>query len=192
MPPASLLPPHLHSPGLPLTLSQSDIGIKGWAVESRVYAEDPVKFLPSTGRLTTYREPHHVSRSRRPPATAGVCRFFGVFVFIFVFFRHTPTPRCSSYPFSSPPPPLAPKVDGVRVDSGIFEGSEISMYYDPMISKLITYGANRDEALKRMEKALDHYVIRGTAHGHGRCAAREQRARAPSTSHARLLLCAQA
>jgi hypothetical protein len=47
------------------------------------------------------------------------------------------------------------------VDSGIFEGSEISMYYDPMISKLVTYGSDREQALKRMEKALDHYVIRG-------------------------------
>lgn len=47
------------------------------------------------------------------------------------------------------------------MDSGIFEGSEISMYYDPMISKLVTYGQNREQALKRMEKALDHYVIRG-------------------------------
>lgn len=49
---------------MPLSLQQSDIGIKGWAIESRVYAEDPVKYLPSTGRLTTYREPSHVRKER--------------------------------------------------------------------------------------------------------------------------------
>ncbi|XP_069323712.1 propionyl-CoA carboxylase alpha chain, mitochondrial isoform X7 [Eulemur rufifrons] len=53
---------------------------------------------------------------------------------------------------------------GVRVDSGIQPGSDISIYYDPMISKLITYGSDRTEALKRMEDALDNYVIRGVTH----------------------------
>ncbi|EDQ91197.1 uncharacterized protein MONBRDRAFT_17922 [Monosiga brevicollis MX1] len=100
--------------GLPLTLKQSDIGIKGWAFESRVYAEDPVKYLPSTGHLHRYIEPTNLP--------------------------------------------------GVRVDTGIFEGSEISMFYDPMISKLITYGKDRNEALQRMGDALDHYVIRGVKH----------------------------
>eukprot|EP00043_Microstomoeca_roanoka_P005843 m.58366 g.58366 ORF g.58366 m.58366 type:complete len:708 (+) comp13144_c0_seq1:300-2423(+) len=99
--------------GLPLSVTQDDIGIKGWALESRVYAEDPAKYLPSTGLLTRYREP------------------------------------------SGP---------GVRVDSGIYEGGEISMYYDPMISKLITYGKDRADALEKMNKALDSYVIRGVKH----------------------------
>ncbi|XP_045677715.1 propionyl-CoA carboxylase alpha chain, mitochondrial isoform X2 [Phyllostomus hastatus] len=102
--------------GYPLRHTQADIPINGWAVECRVYAEDPYKSfgLPSIGRLSQYQEPVHLP--------------------------------------------------GVRVDSGIQPGSDISIYYDPMISKLITYGSNRTEALKRMEDALDNYVIRGVTH----------------------------
>ncbi|XP_072180375.1 propionyl-CoA carboxylase alpha chain, mitochondrial-like [Diadema setosum] len=99
-----------------LRYSQEDIPINGWAVESRVYAEDPYKSfgLPSIGRLHRYSEPLHLDR--------------------------------------------------VRVDSGIKEGSEISIYYDPMISKLVTYGKDRSEAMETMVKALDTYVIRGVTH----------------------------
>uniref|UniRef100_A0A8C0I2X3 Propionyl-CoA carboxylase alpha chain, mitochondrial n=1 Tax=Balaenoptera musculus TaxID=9771 RepID=A0A8C0I2X3_BALMU len=102
--------------GYPLRHKQADIPISGWAVECRVYAEDPYKSfgLPSIGRLSQYQEPIHLP--------------------------------------------------GVRVDSGIQPGSDISIYYDPMISKLITYGSDRREALKRMEDALDNYVIRGVTH----------------------------
>lgn len=102
--------------GYPLRHKQADIPINGWAVECRVYAEDPYKSfgLPSIGRLSQYQEPIHLP--------------------------------------------------GVRVDSGIQPGSDISIYYDPMISKLITYGSDRTEALKRMEDALDNYVIRGVTH----------------------------
>ncbi|XP_074917612.1 propionyl-CoA carboxylase alpha chain, mitochondrial isoform X5 [Chelonoidis abingdonii] len=102
--------------GYPLRHKQADIPINGWAVECRVYAEDPYKSfgLPSIGRLSQYQEPLHVPN--------------------------------------------------VRVDSGIQEGSDISIYYDPMISKLITYGSDRAEALQRMEEALDNYVIRGVTH----------------------------
>ncbi|XP_024595753.1 propionyl-CoA carboxylase alpha chain, mitochondrial [Neophocaena asiaeorientalis asiaeorientalis] len=102
--------------GYPLRHKQADIPINGWAVECRVYAEDPYKSfgLPSIGRLSQYQEPLHLP--------------------------------------------------GVRVDSGIQPGSDISIYYDPMISKLITYGSDRREALKRMEDALDNYVIRGVTH----------------------------
>uniref|UniRef100_A0A8C5EVJ0 Propionyl-CoA carboxylase alpha chain, mitochondrial n=1 Tax=Gouania willdenowi TaxID=441366 RepID=A0A8C5EVJ0_GOUWI len=102
--------------GYHLHLKQEDIPINGWAIESRVYAEDPYKSfgLPSIGRLSQYQEPLNLSK--------------------------------------------------VRVDSGIQEGSDISIYYDPMISKLVTYGASRAEALSRMEEALDNYVIRGVTH----------------------------
>ncbi|XP_037384646.1 propionyl-CoA carboxylase alpha chain, mitochondrial isoform X2 [Talpa occidentalis] len=102
--------------GYPLRHKQADIPINGWAVECRVYAEDPYKSfgLPSIGRLSQYQEPVHLP--------------------------------------------------GVRVDSGIQPGSDISIYYDPMISKLVTYGSDRTEALKRMEDALDNYVIRGVTH----------------------------
>uniref|UniRef100_A0A667ZUX1 Propionyl-CoA carboxylase alpha chain, mitochondrial n=1 Tax=Myripristis murdjan TaxID=586833 RepID=A0A667ZUX1_9TELE len=102
--------------GYPLQHKQEDIPINGWAIESRVYAEDPYKSfgLPSIGRLSQYQEPLNLSN--------------------------------------------------VRVDSGIQEGSDISIYYDPMISKLVTYGATRAEALAKMEDALDNYVIRGVTH----------------------------
>ncbi|XP_041646249.1 propionyl-CoA carboxylase alpha chain, mitochondrial [Cheilinus undulatus] len=102
--------------GYRLQHKQEDIPINGWAIESRVYAEDPYKSfgLPSIGRLSQYQEPTDLNN--------------------------------------------------VRVDSGIQEGSDISIYYDPMISKLVTYGATRAEALAKMEEALDSYVIRGVTH----------------------------
>ena len=100
--------------GEKLSLKQSEIKPNGWAMEARVYAEDPSRgFLPSIGRLTRYQEP------------SG---------------------------------------EGVRVDSGIAEGGEISMFYDPMIAKLITHGKTRDEAIDRLAGALDGYVIDGLGH----------------------------
>jgi propionyl-CoA carboxylase alpha chain len=100
--------------GEKLDLQQKNIKPKGWAVEARVYAEDPSRgFLPSIGRLERYREP------------AG---------------------------------------EGIRVDSGVAEGGGISMFYDPMISKLIAYGKNRIEAIDRLAGALDGYVIEGLGH----------------------------
>ncbi|KNC96487.1 acetyl-CoA carboxylase, biotin carboxylase subunit [Spizellomyces punctatus DAOM BR117] len=101
--------------GQQLGFKQSDVKINGWAFESRVYAEDPEKYLPSIGTLNKYIEPKG-------------------------------------------------KGDEVRCDSGIIEGSEISIYYDPLICKLCTHGATRDEAMKNMEKALDEYVIKGVTH----------------------------
>jgi propionyl-CoA carboxylase alpha chain len=98
--------------GEKLPITQADVGIDGWAIESRVYAEDPFRnFLPSTGRLVYYR----------PPA----------------------------------------EDEHVRVDTGVFEGGEVSMYYDPMIAKLITWGDNREEATAYMRSALDRFLIRG-------------------------------
>lgn len=102
--------------GYELNIKQDDVQINGWAIESRVYAEDPYKNfgLPSIGRLHKYVEPL--------------------------------------------------QLPGVRCDSGIEEGSEISIYYDPMICKLVCYGDNRQEAIKRSIDALDSYVIRGVTH----------------------------
>jgi propionyl-CoA carboxylase alpha subunit len=105
--------------GEPLRLKQSDVKLKGWAVESRVYAEDPTRgFLPSTGRLTRYRPP--------PEGTHG-----GV---------------------------------TVRNDTGVFEGGEISIYYDPMIAKLVTHAPDRLGAIEAQGKALDEFVIDGIRH----------------------------
>ncbi|MGB5487504.1 MAG: acetyl/propionyl/methylcrotonyl-CoA carboxylase subunit alpha [Lysobacterales bacterium] len=101
--------------GEKLPIAQSDVSINGWAIEARVYAEDPSRnFLPSTGRLIFYR----------PPANDK----------------------------------------NVRVDTGVFEGGEVSMYYDPMIAKLITHGADREEATAHMRSALDRFLIKGVSH----------------------------
>jgi propionyl-CoA carboxylase alpha chain len=101
--------------GEKLELRQEDIALNGWAIEARVYAEDPFRnFLPSTGRLTKYR----------PPADDP----------------------------------------NIRVDTGVYEGGEISMFYDPMIAKLCTWGRTREEATARMRTALDQYYIRGVNH----------------------------
>ena len=103
-----------------LKVKQSDIGINGWSMEARVYAENPFReFLPSTGRVTRYVEPTR-------PTTPG----------------------------NEQPPQ-------VRIDSGVFEGGEVSIFYDPMISKLITWGEDRDSAIDRMHTALDQYQIDG-------------------------------
>ncbi len=101
--------------GEKLAFTQDDVKIDGWAVESRVYAEDPYRgFLPSSGRLVHYRPP-------------------------------------------------APEPD-VRIDDGVVEGSEISMFYDPMIAKLITYGDSRIAAIDRQIDALDRFEIDGIGH----------------------------
>jgi propionyl-CoA carboxylase alpha chain len=101
--------------GEKLPFAQKDVKLDGWAVESRVYAEDPFRnFLPSTGRLVKYREPK-----------AG---------------------------------------PDVRVDTGVYEGGEISMFYDPMIAKLCSYGKDRNAAIDRMRRALDEFYVRGVSH----------------------------
>lgn len=102
--------------GEKLPLTQDDVTLTGWAMEARLYAEDPERgFLPSTGRLVHYREPK--------------------------------------------------SVDGtVRCDSGCYEGAEISMFYDPMIAKLVVHGADRDAAIAELRRALDGYVVRGLSH----------------------------
>ncbi|HEY8567496.1 MAG TPA: acetyl/propionyl/methylcrotonyl-CoA carboxylase subunit alpha [Beijerinckiaceae bacterium] len=102
-----------------LRLSQDDVQLQGWAVESRVYAEDPTRnFLPSTGRLVTYRPP---TEGERGGAT-------------------------------------------IRNDTGVFEGGEISIYYDPMIAKLVTHAPTRDEAIRAQGQALDAFAIEGIRH----------------------------
>ncbi|MEA1652407.1 acetyl/propionyl/methylcrotonyl-CoA carboxylase subunit alpha [Nitrospirillum sp. BR 11164] len=107
--------------GEKLPLTQDDVKLTGWALEARVYAEEPTRnFLPSIGRVTRYR----------PPAEG----------------------------------PGAQEDSIVRVDTGIHEGGEISMFYDPMIAKLITYGPDRATAITAMGDALDRFQIRGVGH----------------------------
>ncbi len=101
--------------GEKLAFGQEDLKINGWALECRLYAEDPSRnFAPSIGRLTRYRPPEEIA--------------------------------------------------GVRVDTGVAEGGEVSMFYDPMLAKLVTHGATRLEAIDRMGLALDRFEVRGIRH----------------------------
>jgi propionyl-CoA carboxylase alpha chain len=106
--------------GQKLPFKQSDLKINGWAMESRLYAEDPYRnFLPSIGRLSRYRPP-----VEGPTAAGGI----------------------------------------VRNDTGVFEGGEISMFYDPMIAKLCTWGPTRAAAIDEMRLALDTFEVEGIGH----------------------------
>jgi propionyl-CoA carboxylase alpha chain len=105
--------------GEKLALRQSDIKLSGWAVETRIYAEDPYrKFLPSIGRLATYRPPAERSEGGTT----------------------------------------------VRNDTGVYEGGEISLHYDPMIAKLVTHACSREEAIAAQAHALDAFAIDGIRH----------------------------
>jgi propionyl-CoA carboxylase alpha chain len=105
--------------GEKLSFGQDDVRLDGWAIESRLYAEDPYRnFLPSTGRLTRYRPP---AETRSDTAA-------------------------------------------VRNDTGVFEGGEISMFYDPMIAKLCTWAPSRGEAIEGMRNALDAFEVEGIGH----------------------------
>jgi len=100
--------------GEPLALTQDEVRRDGWAIEARVYAEDPARgFLPSTGRLKRY---------------------------------------------------LEPEGEGIRVDSGVVEGSEVALFYDPMIAKVCAHGTDRAQAIERLSAALDGFYIRGLSH----------------------------
>ncbi len=122
--------------GEPLPFTQSDLKINGWAIESRLYAEDPYRgFLPSIGRLTRYRPPAEVA--------AGPLKAAGNWV-------------NDSEDDESPV--------AVRNDTGVFEGGEISMFYDPMIAKLCTWAPTRASAVEAMRLALDQFEVEGIGH----------------------------
>ncbi len=132
-----------------LELTQDQVKLNGWSIETRVYAEDPYRgFLPSTGRLVRYRAPIE-SRSRlREGLGEGVSA--------------APAGQTTSPP---PAPPASGRGDLLtRVDDGVFEGGEVSMFYDPMIAKLITWAPTREEAIDRQIEALDEFAIDGIGH----------------------------
>jgi len=120
--------------GEKLSMTQDDIGIQGWSIENRVYAEDPYRgFLPSTGRLTHYSPP--IPGWSEDEQVQGMARR-GV----------------------------AHGAGSIRVDDGVFEGGEVSMFYDPMIAKLVTWAPTRDEAADLQVEALDRFRIKGLGH----------------------------
>ncbi|NDW52842.1 acetyl/propionyl/methylcrotonyl-CoA carboxylase subunit alpha [Aliiroseovarius sp. PrR006] len=121
--------------GEPLSITQDDVGINGWSIENRVYAEDPYRnFLPSIGRLTRYRPPAEIA--------AGPMQANGKWA----------DEAIEGTNFA------------VRNDTGVFEGGEISMYYDPMIAKLCTWAPTRNEAIEAMRNALDGFELEGIGH----------------------------
>jgi propionyl-CoA carboxylase alpha chain len=120
--------------GEKLSITQDDVTLTGWAIENRLYAEDPYRgFLPSIGRLTRYRPPQEVA--------AG------------------PLLEQGTWQGDAPSGEMA-----VRNDTGVFEGGEISMYYDPMIAKLCTWAPTREEAIEKMRVALDSFEVEGIGH----------------------------
>ncbi|MXP40099.1 ATP-grasp domain-containing protein [Altererythrobacter soli] len=138
--------------GEKLAFTQEDIGIDGWAIESRVYAEDPYRgFLPSTGRLVRYEVPEaQFHQAPFPPSPSGEGMGVG------------PVPSDKPHPLA-----LSPEGEGegyVRVDDGVAEGGEVSMFYDPMIAKLITWAPTRSEAAGLQVEALDRFRIEGLGH----------------------------
>ena len=113
--------------GEKLALGQGDVRLNGWAIENRVYAEDPYRgFLPSIGRLVRYAPPE--AEARQEPLGGGS--------------------GTGGAPYT-------------RVDDGVVEGGEVSMFYDPMIAKLVTWAPTREEAIDAQVAALDQFVIEG-------------------------------
>jgi propionyl-CoA carboxylase alpha chain len=137
--------------GEKLAFAQKDIGIEGWAIESRVYAEDPYRgFLPSTGRLVRYDPPaakFHQAPFSPSPSGEGL----GV--------------GAVSADIPDPPTP-SPEGEGayIRLDDGVAEGGEVSLFYDPMIAKLIAWAPTRSEAAALQVAALDEFRIEGLGH----------------------------
>ena len=120
--------------GEKLAMAQDDVKLTGWAIENRLYAEDPYRgFLPSIGRLTRYRPPEETA--------AGPLLING------------------KWQVDAPEGDFA-----VRNDTGVYEGGEISMYYDPMIAKLCTWAPTREAAIAHMRDALDGFELEGIGH----------------------------
>lgn len=120
--------------GEALSITQDDVTLTGWAIENRLYAEDPYRgFLPSIGRLTRYRPPMEQA--------AG------------------PLLVNDKWQGDAPSGAIA-----VRNDTGVYEGGEISMYYDPMIAKLCTWAPTREAAIEAMRVALDSFEVEGIGH----------------------------
>ena len=136
--------------GEKLAFGQEDVRLNGWAIENRVYAEDPYRgFLPSTGRLVRYLPPASRETDYSHPFVLSEVEGRAADGAASVSTSNGPGSRGGGY---------------TRVDDGVVEGSEISMFYDPMIAKLVTWAPTRDEAAERQVAALDRFRIEGIGH----------------------------
>jgi propionyl-CoA carboxylase alpha chain len=145
--------------GEPLAFGQDDVKLNGWAIENRVYAEDPYRgFLPSTGRLVRYAPPASQETPYHPPRHGEVAAHSADGGGAPQADRTRPTPSTS---FAGPPPRSGEDQGYTRVDDGVAEGGEVSMFYDPMIAKLVTWAPTRDEAADLQVAALDRFVVEG-------------------------------
>ena len=148
--------------GQALDFAQDDVRLGGWAIESRLYAEDPRRgFLPSTGRLTRYRPP--AQRAAGPMAESGswASAVEGVSA-------EAGGPEGEERPRPWGPGAAGAEIDrggtAVRNDTGVFEGGEISVFYDPMIAKLCSWGPDRAAAIEAMREALGAFELEGIGH----------------------------
>ncbi|MEA3017862.1 MAG: propionyl-CoA carboxylase alpha chain, partial [Sphingomonadales bacterium] len=137
--------------GEALPFGQDEVTLNGWAIESRVYAEDPYRgFLPSTGRLVRYQAPRAVLRDAASPGSAAP--------------QDGRDQHLSVHPEDGEGPSRRTPGHLVRIDDGVFEGGEVSMFYDPMIAKLVTWAPTREAAIDRQIDALDGFRIEGIGH----------------------------
>jgi propionyl-CoA carboxylase alpha chain len=138
--------------GEKLAFSQADVGVDGWAIETRVYAEDPYRnFLPSIGRLVRYEPPRHGEGDHAKHGGGGSSHAQPLV--------DSPLHRPADGPL-----PHSGEASYVRLDDGVAEGGEVSMFYDPMIAKLITWAETREEAADLQVQALDAFRIEGLGH----------------------------
>ncbi|URW76088.1 acetyl/propionyl/methylcrotonyl-CoA carboxylase subunit alpha [Sphingomonas donggukensis] len=139
--------------GEQLSFGQDDVKLNGWAIENRVYAEDPYRgFLPSTGRLVTYRPPKAVETPYSTPFVSSEVE------------KHAPGTGFSTSLEANGGGERTASAAYTRVDDGVVEGGEVSMFYDPMIAKLVTWAPTREEAADRQVAALDAFRIEGIGH----------------------------
>lgn len=159
--------------GEALTFSQADIQTQGWAIECRINAEDVEKgFLPSIGRLTkwlppaaTQEEMYFTEQSSDQPkaaAPSGECDKINALAPQIAKRSHTPMRISNPAQYKDGNvQPVVQKSVHIRLDTGVIEGDDISMYYDAMMAKLIVHGQDREQAIMRMRSALNAFVIRG-------------------------------
>jgi len=156
--------------GEKLGFGQDDVVLSGWAIENRVYAEDPYRgFLPSIGRLVRYNPPESVGTPYASPSQSRLTGGSGSDIDLNGGQPRSPDAAPDRTGIASTVPDVVNSVGSdttdarayVRVDDGVAEGGEVSMFYDPMIAKLVTWAPTRKAAIDAQISALDVFEIEG-------------------------------